>query len=65
MTEISQPERPLERFLELLDALLIEKRWFHDPTALRFAASSLLTTAGSARHIASELRSRRPCSRRR
>jgi len=55
MPENSLPEHPLDRFLELLDALMEHKRWFEDPTALRFAASSLLTTPGPAAQVATEL----------
>ena len=42
MNETTLPEHPLDRFLELLDALMEQKRWFEDPTALRFAASAML-----------------------
>ena len=56
MTSPTLPSRPLERFLELLDALMAEKRWFHDAMSLRFAASSLLTMSGDATTIARDLR---------
>jgi hypothetical protein len=56
MIEPTLPPRPLERFLELLDALMAEKRWFQDVMSLRFAASSLLTTPGDATSVARDLR---------
>ena len=56
MAEPILPERPLERFLELLDALLAEKRWTDDVSSLRYAASSLLTTPGDATVVAHDLR---------
>jgi len=56
MPEPVLPDRPLDRFLELLEALLAEKRWFDDSSSMRFAASSLLTVPGRPAEIARSLR---------
>lgn len=58
MAALVLPERPLERFLELQQALLAERRWFEDSTAFRYAASSLSTLPGAPAEVAAGLRAR-------
>jgi len=56
MTETTLPERPLDRFLELLDALLADKKWTEGVAPLRYAASTLMTMPGDAPRVARDLR---------
>jgi hypothetical protein len=56
MPQALLPARPLERFCEILDALLADKRWTDGTIGLRYAASSLVTLPGKPAAIAEELR---------
>jgi hypothetical protein len=56
MSESVLPDRPLDRFHLLFDALVAEKRWFDDTWSIRYAASSLLTVPGDPAGIARDLR---------
>lgn len=56
MTQPFLPERPLERFLQLQQALFSGKRWFQGDMPLRFAASALVTTPGEPSHLERRLR---------
>lgn len=56
MPDTPLPDRPLQRFVELHDALMAGKRWFDDPTSLRYAASTLVTVPGPAAQVARQLR---------
>ena len=61
----SVPKDPMARFIEIYEALEAERGFWEDPTALRFAAISMLTSrtpaaqvAAGIRRTAEELRSR-------
>ena len=56
MSDAVRPDRPLDRFLALSEALFAEKRWFEDGSALRYAASTLVLHPGSVSRIAADLR---------
>lgn len=45
----------LDRFGALYDAVLAQKRWLDDPTPLRYAASTLVTTPGDPADVAARL----------
>ncbi len=56
MSDAVLPDRPLDRFLAVQDALVSEKKWTDDPSALRYAASTLILHEGSPARVASHLR---------
>ncbi len=56
MTQPELPSQPLQRFCDLLAALLADKSWTDDVSALRFAASSLITLPGEPTQVARRLR---------
>ncbi len=51
MNEFTIPERPLDRFIELYDALRERKKWYESVMPLRYSALTLATVPGSAREI--------------
>ncbi|MFQ5411532.1 MAG: DUF4003 family protein [Phycisphaerae bacterium] len=54
--EPTLPEDPLGRFREIYDALNAERRWWGDPSTLRFAAVSAITCPGDAASVAAAIR---------
>lgn len=56
MPEPVLPPRPLQRFCDLFDALLVDKKWTDGLIGLRFAASSLVTLPGEPTEVAKQLR---------
>jgi hypothetical protein len=50
------PELPLERFIELYEALNTDRGWWGDPSSLRFAAMTALSCPGEPETIARDIR---------
>lgn len=50
------PERPLQRFLALLDAVVADRKWYEPMFSLQYAASSLITEPGEPRDVVRRLR---------
>ncbi len=53
--EFKIPDNPLDRFCAIYTALMEQKRWFQDPTPLRFAAVTLSLIPGTPRSVALSL----------
>ncbi len=56
MTDTHLPERPLERFVALYDALNAHRGWFGDASSLRFAAMTALSCPGPVDSVARDIR---------
>jgi len=54
--DVVVPEDPLQRFLELNDALCADQGWFQDYHSLRFAAVTAVTCPGDAVAVAAAIR---------
>ena len=50
------PKDPLQRFVDIFQALEAERGWFSDVNSLRFAAMAAITCSGDATTIASSIR---------
>lgn len=55
MNEFTIPAQPLERFIELYDALRERKKWYESVMPLRYSALTLATVPGSAREITARI----------
>jgi hypothetical protein len=51
------PKDPLQRFMDVFEALNAERGWFSDVASLRFAAMAAITCAGEPRGVADSIRS--------